>query len=131
MPLTEANRVQIRMYLGWNGRWAQFDGALERAMSAVEASPETVDQVLFQITECQRLDESIRAAERRLKADAVGPITLNADEIRDLRDRGAQEVGRLATLLGVEVRSNAFGRGAGYRATAWGPRGGGNFQRHG
>jgi hypothetical protein len=88
--------------------------------------------LLVQLAEVQRIEAAIAAAETRLKASKVGPIDLNSGEIGALRDRGRTHVGRMATALGVAVRSDAFGSTLpSSQATPWGPSGGGNAQRQG
>lgn len=130
MALTEEERNQVHMYLGWSGRWAQFDGDLTRALNAADNDAASLVYIRAQLDELARLDTAIEAAESRLKASVVGSITLNGAEIRQLADRARMFVGRLATHLGVEVRSDAYGRGKSYMANPW-RRGGGNYQRHG
>jgi hypothetical protein len=135
MALAESEKVRIREYLGWGARFAQFDSALERAMDAIDSGPfaETEDRVREHLTELARIDAALVAAEARLKADVVGSITLNRQEIQTLRSRGAERVGRLATALQVEVRDNPFSPDLPrFRGTPYGPRGGGgNAQRQG
>lgn len=130
MALTEAERNQVHMYLGWSGRWAQFDGDLTRALNAADMDADSLVFIRAQLDELVRLDTSLTAAESRLKASVVGSITLNDRELDRLRGRARQAVGRLATHLGVEVRSDAYGPGKSYNANPW-RRGGGNYQRHG
>jgi hypothetical protein len=130
VALTDAQKLQVHQYLGWSGRFNQFDGDLTRALYAVDNDPASQTFVEGKLTELVRLDTAITAAESRLKASVVGSIKLNDMEINQLRNRARQEVGRLATHLGVEVRSDAFGAGKSYNANPW-RRGGGNAQRQG
>ena len=111
MAFTATERTTIRMYLGWSARFLQFDDALERAMDAVGANPDTSTQTQIQgfLTEAARIDTAITAAEARLKAAKVGSIELNAAEIEQLRGRGRQNVARIARAFGVEVRGDAYG----------------------
>lgn len=132
MALTEDQKSQIRMYTGWQGRWAQFDGALERAFSAIQTSPSEELIVTTALAECIRIDAAIVAAERRIKADAVGPIKLNSKEIDQLRERGRTHVARIARCFGIEVRGDSFGPSLpSERSGPWGLTGGGNVQRQG
>src|SRR5690348_14992915 len=118
--------------MGWSERFHQFDSALESAILAVEMHAAAEAGVIQLLGECARIDAAITAAEGRLKASSVGTIDLNGAEINQLRDRGRQFVGRLASILGVEVRNDVFGPGApSSRATAYGPYGGGNSQIQG
>lgn len=132
MALTEDQKFKIRLYLGWSERFHQHDSALEQAMSALETRPPAEAGVVSLLAECERIDADITAAEKRLKASSVGPATLNGQEINQLRDRGRQFVGRIASILGVEVRNDVFsGALPTTRATAGGMVGGGNRQMHG
>lgn len=129
---SDTERAQIRMYLGYSGRFVQTDDALQRALDATDNKPADQAIVLAQLAECQRIDASLTSAEGRLKASKAGPIELNGDEIEQLRDRGRQAVGRMARQLGVEVRGDAFeGVLPTTRATMWGPLGGGGYQMQG
>ncbi len=130
MALSGAQKIQIHAFLGWSGRWAQVDGDLTRSLASDDMDADSEAYVVVLLTDLARLDTAITAAESRLKASVVGSIQLNAREISQLRDRARQAVGRLATHLGVEVRSDAFGAGKSYNANPW-RRGGGNAQRQG
>lgn len=133
MALTEAQKVDLRMYLGWSDRFHQFDSELEHAIAAMESRPATEAKVLELVAECERVDALIQGAESRLKASVVGPITLNSAEIEQLRQRGRTAVGRISTILGVDVREDVFGPNLPRaRATRFGMiGGGGNRQMHG
>jgi hypothetical protein len=107
MAFTETERVQIRLYLGWSGRFYQFDSRLEQAMNAVSAETEVI--VKAALAECQSFDEQIQAAPKRFKAAQVGSITLQgATELALLRSCGRAHVGRIAATLGVEVKHDVF-----------------------
>ena len=108
MAFTATQRGQIRQYLGWSARYLQTDDALERAMNAVDGDAVTETQVVGHLTEAARVDAAIQAAESRLKASKVGTIELNAAEIDQLRDRGRQNIARMARAFGVEVRGDAY-----------------------
>lgn len=132
MALTEDQKFQIRLYMGWSERFHQEDSALEQAMSALETRTSAQAGVVALLGQCVRIDDSITAAEKRLKATEMGPITLNGGEIGQLRDRGREFVGRIASILGVEVRNDVFsGNLPSGRASALGMVGGGNRQMQG
>ena len=133
MALTEPERVQVRLYMGWSARFFQFDSELEQAMNALDSKPDTEQLVRDLIAECQRIDAAITTAENRFKAAAVGSIKLTlGNELALLRSRGRQFTGRLSATLGVEVRHDVWsGTAPGHRATRWGAMGGGNYQRQG
>lgn len=132
MPLTDEERATVRMYMGWSARFAQTDTALERAMNAIDMMPAELAMLRTHLTELARVDASITACEARFKADQVGSITLSQTELPRLRSRGMERVGRMATLLGVEVRDNAFSPDLPrWRGGHGGPSGGGNYQMQG
>lgn len=132
MALTAQEQAQVRQYLGWSARWAQFDGALVRSFSAIGSFPEDEALVRANLAECLRIDAALEAAEKRLKANKVGTIELNRAEMNSLREQGEMYLGRIAACLGVEVRESAFRPDAPrFRAGPWGITGGGNAQRHG
>lgn len=110
MAFTAPQRSAIRQYLGYSSRFLQTDDALERAMDSVGGGgvPDDEARVLTYLTEAARVDAAIEAAESRLKAAQVGTIELNGAEIEQLRDRGRQNVGRMARLFGVPVRGDAY-----------------------
>jgi hypothetical protein len=132
VALTDEEKTTIRMYMGWSARFAQTDTALERAMSAIDAMPSDLALVRVHLVELARIDAAITSCEARFKADQVGSITLSQTELPRLRSRGCERVGRLATLLGVEVRDNAFSPDLPrWRGGHGGPSGGGNYQMQG
>lgn len=132
MAFTGAEKTRIREYLGWSARFGQTDTALERAMSAIEAQPDDEARAREHLTELARIDTAITACEARLKASKVGSIELNQAEMSQLRSRGEERVGRLATLFAVECRNNPFRPSAPrWRGGHGGPVGGGNAQMQG
>lgn len=132
MAFTGAEKTTIREYMGWSARFAQSDTALERAMSAIETMPDDEAKVREHLVELARIDAALVACEVRFKADRVGSITLAPRELKQLRSRGEERLGRLATLLGVEVRNSPFQPSLpAFRASWGGPTGGGNSQMQG
>lgn len=132
MAFTDEEKTLIREYLGWTHRFAQVDTALERGMSAIETDAAAADRARAHLTELARIDAAITAAEARFKAEQVGSIKLSESELSRLRSRGAERVGRLARLFGVEVRSNPFSPALPRTRDSFdGPSGGGNSQMQG
>lgn len=132
MAFTDPEKALIREYLGWGARFGRTDTGLEGAMSAIETQPAEEARARAHLVELQRIDAAITASESRFKASVVGSITLNPGELSRLRSRGEERVGRLATLLGVEVRNNPFAASLPrWRAGYGGPMGGGNSQMQG
>lgn len=134
MALTEAQRVQVRLFMGWSARFFQFDSELEQAMNSLDANPDTEAVIVTLIGECQRIDTAIVAAEGRFRADAVGSITLTQGrELELLRSRGRQFSGRIASVLGVPIRHDVWsGTGPKMTASRYGMvPGASNMQLHG
>jgi hypothetical protein len=132
MALSDDDKFRVRLYLGWSERFHQFDSALEHALNALADSSPAETKIVALLAECERIDTAITAAEGRLKATTVGSIDLNGAEINQLRDRGRQFVGRIATILGVDVRNDVYsGSLPDTRATVNGMVNGGNEQMQG
>jgi hypothetical protein len=108
MALTEAQKSDIRLYLGWSARFFQYDSRLEMAMSALETRPEHETQVIALLVKLTTIDAEIEAARSRFKADKVGSITLRKEEPDQLRDEGRMFAKRIASILGVEIRNDIF-----------------------
>jgi putative ubiquitin-RnfH superfamily antitoxin RatB of RatAB toxin-antitoxin module len=123
MAFTDAQRASIRLYLGWAGRWFQTDFQLEQAMDS--ATAETQALVVVELANCATADTAINSASlaTHFKAASVGNaqggiVLQGADELELLRNRGRQAAGRIAAMLGVGIRHDAF--------SAAGPRSGPN-----
>src|SRR5262245_32402318 len=117
MAFTDAQKAQIRMYLGHGDRFLQVDSALERAFGAVTSDVETL--IVAELAKCVAIDTDLIAARKRFKVDRAGDVFLSSgrgDEMHLLCSSGRIAVGRIAALLRVEVRTDVFsgaGRGAG------------------
>lgn len=115
MAFSETERSQIRLYLGWSGRFHQTDSRLEQAMNSV--SSETEARVRAELARCIALDTKIDDCSKRFKAAVVGSITLpGSTELALLRSQGKQAAGRMAATLGVELRANAFAASSSQRS---------------
>lgn len=107
MAFTLPERQSVRKYLGWSGRYYQTDSRLEQAMNAIATETET--EVRAELTRIATLDAEMDTARRRWKAAKVGSIDLQgATEYQLLRSAGKQAAGRIAAMLGVEIRHDAF-----------------------
>jgi len=93
-------------------------------MNAVDAGDsdtrDIVGELLLSLVD---MDEKLVDAHKRIKARKLGTIDLMEEkEIGILRSEGRRFVGRLAALLGVEVRQDVFaGFGPSYFSGAQGP----------
>lgn len=127
MPLSDAQRVAVRLYTGWPDGFGQWDARLEQAMNHVDNRPALLAQLTNAATgdppgllaQLALIDSRLFGAHGRLKAHAVGSITLNPAELLSLRGEGRRLVGRLCSLLGVERQTDVFSGSA--------PSRGGNF----
>lgn len=123
MALTATERAQVRLYCGWSARFRQTDSRLEQSMNALDmgdaATLTIVSGLLLSLVD---IDTKLVDAHKRIKAQAVGSIKLTLDkEIGLLRSEGRRFAGRLASLLGVEIRQDVFaGKGPSYWASAYG-----------
>jgi hypothetical protein len=113
MALSEAQRVQIRFYLGWSARFHQFDSRLEQALNAVETLADTQTQIEAVLTDLDDIVTKLKASYDRIRAMKVASIELPGKlEIGLLRSEGRRNVGSLAAILGVEVRHDIFSAGS-------------------
>lgn len=128
MALSEAERVQVRLYCGWSARFFQFDSELEQAMNALDSKPDTEALIQSLLVECARIDAAIiSSAENHFKALEVDSIKLNPMELERWRSRGRQFSGRILQTLGVEAGPNDPWSGSmpKQRHSRWGYTGGG------
>ena len=110
MPLTDAQRATIRMRLGWADRFEQVDTRLEQAMSSIDSRPDTQILIETELTRLEALDAKMDAAATYFPASAVGSIRVEgAQNLALLRSQYRQAVGRVASLLGAEVRRDSSG----------------------
>ena len=129
MALTGTQKAQVRYYLGWSARYFQFDSRLEQAMDSIAGVADSEALVVAALATLADIDASLLDAHSRLKAKAVGSITLpGGQELALLRSEGRRFVGRIAATLGCEVRFDVFGGGTytGF-ASFDGIGGGGNY----
>lgn len=134
MALTDAQKADIRWYLGYSARFYQSFSRLEQAMSALENDPDAETLVLAAIDSVKLIDTKLVEVHDRLKAVQVCDIKLgHKKELCALRGEGRRFVGRIAATLGVPVMHDVFGSGS-YRswATSVGPVPGlSNAYKHG
>jgi hypothetical protein len=136
MALTATQKADVRRFLGWSARFHQFDSRLEHAMSAIDTEPEHEAQITNLIGDAppgllallEDIDAKLLSSHSRLKADVVGSIKLNRREQKQLYREGRRHTGRLASILGVEVRQDVYsGVGPTTFASHGGMGGDGNY----
>lgn len=133
MAFTLAEKVDIRLYTGWSGRWHQVDSDLERAMSAIETEPEAETLIRGLLVSCRDIDAKMVDAHGRLKAMKVGSIDLTGGgELDELRGEGRRFSGRICSHLGVDFREDCWaGASPSNTGGSRGGYGGGNYALHG
>ena len=112
MALTETQKSKIRDYMGWSSRFRDSDDRLDDALQAIALWPDDEARIVALLTECASIDTRLADALNRIQAAAVGSITLNQGEISQLRSEGRRAVKRIAALLAVPIKQNAYGGGA-------------------
>lgn len=109
MALTSAQKAQIRMYMGWSARFHQTDSALEFALSAVDADADVETLITGILASIADVETKMLDADSRAKVEQVGTIRLQAErEVGIYRSKGRQFIGRMAVILGVDVRHDVF-----------------------
>lgn len=133
MAFTGDEKRNIRELLGWPERFLQSDSALERAIDAVENRPDAETRIRSLLSEADDLFTEMLAARKRLKAHKAGEHLLDAGyEIDEIQALGRLVSGRIASMLGVEVRHDAWAAaGPRFRSGFYGPQGDGNTMSFG
>lgn len=135
MALTQAQRSSVRRYLGYSGRYLNFDTILEQAMDLLSSNAADEALAVELIGNCDAVMAEIESTVPKVsKAGAVGSLQLDgAKTLQTLRGHGNGYVSQLSNLLGVPIRNGgAFSTGGsdGYAGYS-GPNGGGNRLRYG
>ncbi len=115
MALSETQKTACRVYLGWPDRFLSHDSAMELALGAASDKPETEAAITDLLAILDELDAALRHSGVRLRLQAlkVGKLELPAGmEIDRIRGLGRQYSSRLASLLSVEIRNDAWSEAA-------------------
>lgn len=100
------------MYLGWAARFHQTDSRLEQAMNSLATTTDDEALVVAQLAVLTNIDTQIAVTDQTVKATQLGAIQLRAAyQLSVLRARGRQSCGRIAAILGVQIRSDAYSGG--------------------
>lgn len=112
MALTDAQKAQVRRYLGYPDVNRQSHHVLEGALTSLSTDGESlVSDLLTQLATIQTKLTSSHDRQKVLKAEEV---TLAGDlEIRALRAEGARLVQDLGVTLDVPPRRHPFSSGSG------------------
>lgn len=125
MALTNAQKVSVRYWLGYSGRFYQTDSQLEQAMAAInDADLEArIAEVIAQLEAVDAKRADVRSRAGILQVDEIVFQDGKAAGLDALRSEGSMLVGRLAALFGVPVRRNPFSTSV--------PGSSGAYMRHG
>jgi hypothetical protein len=108
MALSDQERADIRKFLGWPDRFnTTLNSQLDQALNAVSSESET--NIRAELVKLEATDTKLGTASTYFPASQVGTIGVEgAQNLELLRDQGRQAAGRIAAILGVEVRHDAF-----------------------
>lgn len=120
MALSESQKTATRIYLGWPDRFLDHDSAMELALQAAGDKSETEAAIVDLLAILDQIETALRSpgVTLRLQALKVGKLELGGGlEIDRLRGLGRQYSARLASLLSVEIRNDAWSEAApGYKS---------------
>lgn len=119
MALTNAQKVSIRYWLGYSGRYFQVDSSLEQAMTGVDDA-DLEAQIATVLSSLSTIDGQRTTARANAGLKQVDEVVFqdgNNASLRAVLEEGSMMIGRLAAMLDVPVRRNAF-------STSTGPQGG-------
>lgn len=114
----EADRVQIRQYLGYSDTYLQADPRLESAITNVQSiadggtRPDNSTELLVKsiVVKLQNIDLAIDRLDDQQGGVAVGTIRVDsARELGRLRMKGRMYAHRLARVFDTAVHFDAFG----------------------
>ena len=108
MAWTDSERLKVRIYTGWSDRFAQDDGALERALNGTNGRPETETEIRALLADIAVIETELTNSHARYQAVKVGSIVLNQAETSKLRSRGREKSGRICQIFGVEGRNDPW-----------------------
>jgi hypothetical protein len=115
MALTEAQRAQTRLYMGWPSRFKQTSNELEQAMSALDVSPEDLLNVVALLPKIDNIDTLLTRSLSGAKVDQAGSVKLKGDNGASiLRKEGRRLVRQLSSVLGCPVGTDHFSSGRGF-----------------
>jgi len=110
MSFTNAEKVQIRTYMGWPA-FATSETILEGAMDLVGADVDGAAYVRAILVRIASIETEIAGLHPIALADKVEESSLNPDRYRDLRTAGRREVRALAICFRVTPIRDIFGIG--------------------
>lgn len=124
MAFTDAQKAQIRRYLGYPDVYRQANPRLESALNLVGDRPDSKALIEADLAALMTLETKLTAAQAYGGLKRVDDIEFypNAAQTKSLRDEGRRVVGRISITMGVAPAADVFGAG-GYAGDSWmGPR---------
>lgn len=115
MAFTDAQRVQIRYFMGYPQLYLQTYSILEMALNAIEQKAEMSALVLELVASLQNIDAELLNGLKYIKVDRVDNImnTSRMAHINILRSEGRRLVNRLGATLNTSRRADVFGTTSG------------------
>lgn len=122
MPLTQAQAVSIRHYLGYDTMLLNTDASqylVQGAIDQLNQAGKEEDLALVTnpltanppglLARLYDIEAKLLKAHSRIRALRIGSIHLQPQEIAMLRSEGRRAVNGLSTLIGVAVNRDVFG----------------------
>jgi hypothetical protein len=111
VAFTNAERVKIRIDLGWPGT-SNWDSSLESAIDAAGADADITTEVQTVLARIDTIETEIAGLHGIALAEKVEESTLNPRRYSDLRTAGRREVKKLSAMLNnAEIRRDIFATG--------------------
>lgn len=111
MAFTNAERVKIRVFLGWPGT-PNWDTSLESAIDLASNDTDVAAEVRAILANLATIETEMTGLHGLALASKVEESTLDPDRYRNLRTAGRREVRKLAAMLNnATVRRDVFSTG--------------------
>lgn len=121
MAFTEAQKVKLRLYLGYPDTFQQNNTRLESAFTVIGGRAATQTEVESVLASLANIETTIVSSLTSAGLKSVGRGAVewyqNA-EIKAKRNEGRAYCGRLSIIFGVPLAGDAFGTD-GYRGDGW------------
>ena len=126
MAFNEAQKVKIRLFLGFPDVFQDHNPRLESAFAVIGARADTQTEVETLLTNLAAADTKVNnllSAAGIKKVDGPNgveffPASSGTSSKTEARDYGRMWASRLSIIFGVPIQNDAFG-GTGYRGDAW------------
>ena len=109
MAFSDADKNNIRSFLGYSGRYAQTDSVLEQAMDTIGTDTNAVTEIQGYITDAQAVHTNLKNLRSQFQVAAVDESRLDlAQGVTLMRQEGRRLCGIIAAKLGVRCRHDYF-----------------------